>query len=604
MNKLYTYITYYSGLLLCVGLLSGFVSSSSSLVDKGTVANAPTCNAAAKGLPYIVIDANGNDDCTVGGGTDVNDCYCDGTVYVDSDNASGGGAPTDATYLTTTTNGTLTNEVVVGATPGGELGGTWSSPTVDTVHSGSSHADIQAAAEATAAAALSNHEADTTNVHGIADTSVVSLLGQTIDPNELADTNFGDFTCATGSCTLNTDSVSANELNATGVKAELEAVLDLQNLQGAVTDAQVPNNITIDLASVALQHRIIIPNDTVVGTVTNQLVSYTGNGEAIVSSAGELENIVGVCVSGCGTSGNAVIVKSGIQDCDFDDTTNLNNYVGVSPTEDGKCHDIGPVLPVVGIVLGKIVEAIVSADVAEVEWQIQIYKNSAATTTREDAYNNGSDIVAATSLSTCVYDGNSDFGNCRYTDGAGKVWNVTTDKAKTTRYTNDMNIFSDRNKDLVNQDLSVCGSFAKDTWAFTPTSNGTCAPNLRLTNTVQTITGAGLKAPVEVTSSPYTLLNTNCGGTIVNNVAAAGSLEVDLLPDMTGCTVCFWSKGGGAILVDPDSTDTILSEISPALSGGDRFQQAAKVGAGFCVEGLSATEILAWPGNGSYSDAN
>lgn len=51
----------------------------------------------------------------------------------------GGGAPIDARYLTTTSNTTLTNEVVVGTTPGGELGGTWASPLVDAVHSGSAH---------------------------------------------------------------------------------------------------------------------------------------------------------------------------------------------------------------------------------------------------------------------------------------------------------------------------------------------------------------------------------------------------------------------------------------------------------------------------------
>lgn len=50
---------------------------------------------------------------------------------------------------------------------------------------------------------------------------------------------------------LGTDSVSADELNATGVEAELEAVLDLESLQGAVTDGQVPNTITIDLATTA-----------------------------------------------------------------------------------------------------------------------------------------------------------------------------------------------------------------------------------------------------------------------------------------------------------------------------------------------------------------
>ena len=43
---------------------------------------------------------------------------------------------------------------------------------------------------------------------------------------------------------LGTDSVSADELNATGVEAELEAVLDLADLQGAVTDAQVPDTVT------------------------------------------------------------------------------------------------------------------------------------------------------------------------------------------------------------------------------------------------------------------------------------------------------------------------------------------------------------------------
>src|SRR5206468_3693704 len=51
----------------------------------------------------------------------------------------GGGAPTDADYLVGTANVTLTNEIVVGTTPGGELGGTWASPTVDATHSGSAH---------------------------------------------------------------------------------------------------------------------------------------------------------------------------------------------------------------------------------------------------------------------------------------------------------------------------------------------------------------------------------------------------------------------------------------------------------------------------------
>lgn len=69
----------------------------------------------------------------------------------------GGSAPDAADYLVGTANGDLSAEIVVGTTPGGELGGTWGSPTVDASHSGSTHAAVQAAAEATAASALSSH---------------------------------------------------------------------------------------------------------------------------------------------------------------------------------------------------------------------------------------------------------------------------------------------------------------------------------------------------------------------------------------------------------------------------------------------------------------
>lgn len=79
---------------------------------------------------------------------------------------SSGGAPTDADYLVGTANASLSAEIAVGTAPGGELGGTWASPTVDATHSGSTHAATQAAAEATAAAA---NTADIATHAGLAD---------------------------------------------------------------------------------------------------------------------------------------------------------------------------------------------------------------------------------------------------------------------------------------------------------------------------------------------------------------------------------------------------------------------------------------------------
>ena len=63
--------------------------------------------------------------------------------------AAGGGAPTDVDYLVGTADGDLSAEIVVGATPGGELGNTWASPTIDGTHSGSAHHSAATVADTT-----------------------------------------------------------------------------------------------------------------------------------------------------------------------------------------------------------------------------------------------------------------------------------------------------------------------------------------------------------------------------------------------------------------------------------------------------------------------
>ena len=49
------------------------------------------------------------------------------------------GAPTTSDYLVGSADAGLSAEIVVGTAPGGELGGTWASPTVASTHSGSAH---------------------------------------------------------------------------------------------------------------------------------------------------------------------------------------------------------------------------------------------------------------------------------------------------------------------------------------------------------------------------------------------------------------------------------------------------------------------------------
>lgn len=95
---------------------------------RGTRASQPAANAVATGSIYYVTDEFVTE-------------RSNGSTWDDISDA-GTGAPADADYLVGTSNGNLSNEIVVGTTPGGELGGTWGTPTVDATHSGSTHTAI------------------------------------------------------------------------------------------------------------------------------------------------------------------------------------------------------------------------------------------------------------------------------------------------------------------------------------------------------------------------------------------------------------------------------------------------------------------------------
>jgi hypothetical protein len=75
--------------------------------------------------------------------------YNEDTGRLEWSDLTGAGAPNTVDFLVGTANAILTNEIVVGTTPGGELGGTWPSPTVDATHSGSAHHAAESGESAT-----------------------------------------------------------------------------------------------------------------------------------------------------------------------------------------------------------------------------------------------------------------------------------------------------------------------------------------------------------------------------------------------------------------------------------------------------------------------
>src|SRR5207248_9100586 len=96
-------------------------------------------------------------------------------------------------------------------------------------------------------------------------------------------------------------------------------------------------------------------NEANTGTTTNRLAKLTGApSAAIVAGTSDSSGVIGVVVSGAGTSGSVQIAARGQANCDFDGATVAGGYAQISSTTGGKCHDGGATYPTTGQVLGRV----------------------------------------------------------------------------------------------------------------------------------------------------------------------------------------------------------------------------------------------------------
>lgn len=98
-----------------------------------------------------------------------------------------------------------------------------------------------------------------------------------------------------------------------------------------------------------------IANEGVTGTTTNKLVKLTGApSTAIITAITDTAGAVGICAAGCTTTGNATVVQWGLASCVFDGATTAGNYVAISSSTAGDCHDAGSSRPGSGQIIGRV----------------------------------------------------------------------------------------------------------------------------------------------------------------------------------------------------------------------------------------------------------
>jgi hypothetical protein len=114
-----------------------------------------------------------------------------------------------------------------------------------------------------------------------------------------------------------------------------QAQPDISNLS---TTGSLGGNLDLGMNAMAIE----IANEGVTGTTTSKLVKITGApSTGVIAGTADTSGVLGVCVAGCATTGNAVVARSGQASCVFDGSTTAGDYVQISSTVSGDCHDTG-----------------------------------------------------------------------------------------------------------------------------------------------------------------------------------------------------------------------------------------------------------------------
>lgn len=130
---------------------------------------------------------------------------------------------------------------------------------------------------------------------------------------------------------------------------------------GTVVGGSFPSPVitTPSINGVTIQNSpgayIVLPNAGTMGTTLNTLTKLSAApSTALIAATTDTGGVVGITVLGAGITANATIQQSGTASCVFDGATTAGDYVQISATTAGNCHDAGASYPTQGQLIGRV----------------------------------------------------------------------------------------------------------------------------------------------------------------------------------------------------------------------------------------------------------
>lgn len=195
---------------------------------------------------------------------------------------------------------------------------------------------------------------------------------------------------------------------------------------------------------------ISVNNASVTGTTRWRLAKLTGApSTAVIVATTDVDGAIGIVVKNGGTSLAATIQTQGQAACDFDGATTAGDYVQISSSSAGKCHDTGSSsYPASGQVLGRVL----STNGGSGNYQMLLYLSTSGhvfggtvtTVTASAPITSSGGATPNISCSTCVtassptFTGTLSAATVEFTDswGANYTWNTWSPSDLIGTYTN------------------------------------------------------------------------------------------------------------------------------------------------------------------------